>query len=321
MYLKNTLNRAIRSRLKFTLLKPGFVITNAIKYLILKDANLNKYYVIGLLNSSLLNWRFELFSSQNNIRNYEIEDLPFYRAETNVQSAIADAVKTIIELKNARYRWFKICNLWQARMKNSETTLQNILLQDLDALRYGKTEDLWSSNATIYPEPESELLAKSFDEFEVIGDKRTLKIYGVLEDSYELIEEIEFTDDRLMRIVYASIHSLLESRSQLSTLSQLLQKTKVPLIRPDEKRNTVNILLRVENEFNNWKVQEGLTTIPSDIVEIDNEINNLVAKVDYSVFQLYGLNEQEAKVVLDSLKIKPTYRDRVLKQFKGATNV
>jgi Alw26I/Eco31I/Esp3I family type II restriction m6 adenine DNA methyltransferase len=318
---RNTLNRAIRPRLKFTLLRPGFVITNAIKYLILKNTNLNKYYVIGLLNSSLLNWRFELFSSQNNIRNYEIEDLPFYRAETNVQSAIADAVKTIIELKNARYRWFKIWNLWQARMKNSETTLQNILLQDLDALRYGETEDLWSSNATIYPEPESELLAKSFDEFEVIGDKRTLKIYGVLEDSYELIEEIEFTDDRLMRIVYASIHSLLEYRSQLSTLSQLLQKTKVPLIRPDEKRNTVNILLRVENEFNNWKVQEGLTTIPSDIVEIDNEINNLVAKVDYSVFQLYGLNEQEAKVVLDSLKIKPTYRDRVLKQFKGATNV
>jgi Alw26I/Eco31I/Esp3I family type II restriction m6 adenine DNA methyltransferase len=318
---RNTLNRAIRPRLKFTLLPPGLVITNAIKYLILKDANLNKYYVIGLLNSSVLNWRFELFSSQNNIRNYEIEDLPFYRAETNIQSALADSVKTIIELRNARYRWFKIWNHWQMSMKNSEATLQNILLRDLNALRYGETEDLWSSNATLYPESEGEPLMKSFDEFEVIGDKRTLKIYGVLEDSYELIEEIEFTDDRLMRIVYASIHSLLESRSQLSTLSQLLQKTKVPLIRPDEKRNTVNILLRVENEFNNWKLQEGVTTIPSDIVEIDNEIDNSLAKVDYSVFRLYGLDEQEARVVLDSLKIKPTYRDRVLKQFKGATNV
>jgi len=318
---RNTINRAIRPRLKFTLLQPDLVITNAIKYLILKDEKLDKYYVIGLLNSSMLNWRFELFSSQNNIRNYEIEDLPFYRADAKFQLAIADDVKRIIELKNARYKWFRIWDCWQKKMKNNEATLHNILLRDLKSLRHGKTEDLWSSNATLYPESKSELLEKSFDEFEAISNGRKLKIYGLLEDSYELIEEIEFTEDKLMKIVYVSIHSLLESRSKVSTLSQLLQKTKIPLIHPDEKHNTVNILIKVENEFKNWKVKEGLTAIASDIVEIDNEIRNLTAKVDAYVFKLYGLNEDEAKVVLDSLKIKSTYKDEVLKHFRGLTNV
>lgn len=301
---RNTLNRAIRPRLKFTLLKPGLVITNAIKYIIRKDEKLDKYYVIGLLNSSILNWRFELFSSQNNIRNYEIEDLPFYRADAKSQLPITNYVKRIIELKNARYTWFKIWERWQKEMKNNETTLHGILLQDLKSLRYGKNVELWSSKVTIYPELKNELLEKTFKEFEVVGNKRTLKIYGLLEDSYELVEEIEFTEDKLMRTVYASIHSLLESNSKVSTLSQLLQKTRIPLIHPDEKRNTVNILTKVEDEFER-KIKEGLTTIPSDIIALDDEVRSLTVKVDSHVFKLYGLNEEEVKVVLDSLKVKP----------------
>lgn len=312
---RNTLNRALRPRLKFTLLQPGLVITNAIKYLIPKDESLDKYYIIALLNSSILNWRFELFSSQNNIRNYEIEDLPFYRADAKIQSVIADDVKKIIELKKARYIFFKIWDQWQKRMKNKEVTLHDILLNDLNLLRQGKIEELWSDKAILYPELKSEVLEKSFNEFEVIGDGRVLKIYGLLGDSYELIEEIEFTEDKLMKIVYISINLLLESKLKISTLSQLLQKTLIPLIHPNKKRNTVNILIKVENEFENWKVKEGLVTITSDIVTLDNELRSLIAKVDSHVFKLYGLSENEVKVVLDSLKIGSLYRDQVLKYF------
>jgi Alw26I/Eco31I/Esp3I family type II restriction m6 adenine DNA methyltransferase len=326
---RNTLNRMIRPRLKFTLLPASIVITNAIKYIILTcqksegegHISLDKYYVIGLLNSSLLNWRFELFSSQNNIRNYEIEDLPFYRANVNTQSIIGSYVKRIIELKQTRYMWFKLWERWQITMKNDERTLEDILLQDLDSLRYGRIVDLFSSNATVYPKSNNELLNKQFNEFEVIGNDKMLNIYGILEDEYKLICSITFTDERLMRIVYASIYSLLESDSKPCTLSQLYQKTKIPIIKPNIKHNTVNILLKVECEFENWKKQNGFDAIPSDIIEIDNEMNNLITKVDYLVFQLYGLNKNECKVVLDSLKVRPTYRDRILKHFEGVVNV
>src|SRR5699024_7199911 len=34
------------------------------------------YYLLGLLNSKLLNWYFKLFSSNNHVNNYELDNLP-----------------------------------------------------------------------------------------------------------------------------------------------------------------------------------------------------------------------------------------------------
>jgi Alw26I/Eco31I/Esp3I family type II restriction m6 adenine DNA methyltransferase len=310
---RNTINRAMRPRLKFALLQSGIVITNAIKYIIPRDVTLDKYYVIGLLNSSVLNWRFELFSSQNNIRNYEIEGLPFYRADAEGQQAIVDKVKKIIDLKKARYMWFKIWKYWQNVMKTREKTLYDILLQDINLFRYGEAGDSWVSRPTIHPGSKNEILDKKFDRFEVIGEGRKLKIYGLQEDSCDLVEEIEFVSEKLQRIVYASTQLLLESSQEVSTLSQLLKKTKIPLIYPYEKRDTVNILSKVEEEFNRWKDGEKIAVATSDIVEIDNEIRSLVAEADACVFKLYGLDKGEAQVILDSLKIDPLYRQTVLK--------
>uniref|UniRef100_A0A7C3UWU6 site-specific DNA-methyltransferase (adenine-specific) n=1 Tax=candidate division WOR-3 bacterium TaxID=2052148 RepID=A0A7C3UWU6_UNCW3 len=96
---RNTQNRAIRPRLRFVTLPSGFILTNAIKYFIPSDTNLNTKYVIGLLNSTILNWRFELFSTQNNIRNYEIESLPIVRATPDQQAPIISLVDAIIQRK------------------------------------------------------------------------------------------------------------------------------------------------------------------------------------------------------------------------------
>ena len=300
---RNTLNRAVRPRLRFALLQPGIVITNSIKYIIPKDKELDKYYIIAVLNSSLLNWRFELFSSQNNIRNYEIEELPFLRADAKGQQTIASIVKRIIELKQARYTWFKLWDVWQKRLKNRETTLYDILKEDLNSLRYGKSNRAWSRKASAYPESE-----KQFDDFEVRGIGATLRIYGMTGDSYEVAGEIEFTDEKLMRVVYASVVSALESSSKISNLSQLLKKTVIPLITPNEKSNTANILTNIGKEWAN-------SSIPPDIVEIDNKIRDLTAEVDAYVFKLYGLNKDEARVVLESLGVSPLYKDEVLKHF------
>ncbi|HTX43470.1 MAG TPA: TaqI-like C-terminal specificity domain-containing protein, partial [Methanocella sp.] len=86
---RNTQNKACARRLKFALLPPGFVCGNSIKQIILADKSLEPLYLLGLLNSSVLNWHFELFCSQNNIRNYNIEALPIVRAPKDVQDAFA----------------------------------------------------------------------------------------------------------------------------------------------------------------------------------------------------------------------------------------
>ncbi len=97
---RNTINKASKPRLRFAPLGIGYVITNAIKFIIINnDSLMSKEYLISLLNSSILNWRFELFSLQNNIRNYEIEELPIPRISLQVQKIFIIFAKYMLFLK------------------------------------------------------------------------------------------------------------------------------------------------------------------------------------------------------------------------------
>jgi|GEM_PF-6010199 len=94
---RNTQNKACARRLKFAMLPPGYVCGNSIKQIIVTDENIEPLYLLGLLNSSVLNWCFELFCSQNNIRNYNIEALPIARAPQNVQALFARIARLIVD--------------------------------------------------------------------------------------------------------------------------------------------------------------------------------------------------------------------------------
>ncbi|MCD1293844.1 type I restriction endonuclease subunit M [Methanocella sp. CWC-04] len=93
---RNTQNKACRRRLKFAPLPPGYLCGNSIKQIVVTDKDMNGLYLLALLNSSVLNWYFELFCSQNNIRNYSIEALPIPRASKGVQDIFARVAESII---------------------------------------------------------------------------------------------------------------------------------------------------------------------------------------------------------------------------------
>ncbi len=96
---RNTINKASKPRLRFAPLGKGYVITNAIKFIIELDEGVNPNFLITLLNSTILNWRFELFSLQNNIRNYEIESLPIPRISKDEQKPFTILAKYMLFLK------------------------------------------------------------------------------------------------------------------------------------------------------------------------------------------------------------------------------
>ena len=320
---RNTLNRAIRPRLRFTILKPGIIITNAIKYIVLKDAGLDKYYLIGLLNSSLLNWRFELFSSQNNIRNYEIEELPIYRADRELQRVIADKVKKILELKSIRYQWLKIWSRWQKVMKNKEVSLSSLLQNDLNLLRLGNTQDTWTINSSFYLTTGGEgELNKEYADFRILGRDvdPSIEIHGITNNNdEEAICFITFKNRELMLHVYLSLLVTLESRGEVKTLPGLFKRTQIPVI--EEKSTpssnlTPNILKKAWEEVEAWVKHEGVECPELDIARIDNLIEELKGKIDALVFRIYGLEEGEVEVVLSSLKLSPRYRRLVLDYFR-----
>ncbi len=67
-------NTACKKRLKFIFCEPNDVLGNSCNYISSDATILAKLYI--LLNSSLMNWRFKVTSSNNHINNYEIDELP-----------------------------------------------------------------------------------------------------------------------------------------------------------------------------------------------------------------------------------------------------
>ncbi|NMC58125.1 MAG: N-6 DNA methylase, partial [Candidatus Methanofastidiosa archaeon] len=67
-------------RLKMALLPAGIYCANSVNYLIPNDENDNLEYLLGLLNSKVLNWFFVRLSTNSNVNGYEVDNLPIKEA-------------------------------------------------------------------------------------------------------------------------------------------------------------------------------------------------------------------------------------------------
>src|SRR5699024_12047436 len=72
------------------------------------DNNITLYYLLGLLNSKLLNWYFKLFSSNNHINNYELDMLPIPIKEQGTIKRIASLAKQRMDVNDPEELDFEI---------------------------------------------------------------------------------------------------------------------------------------------------------------------------------------------------------------------
>lgn len=85
-------------RLMFTEVPKNYVLANSCNYIYIgkNNENIDLYYVLGLLNSKVMNWYFKLFSSNNHVNNYELDNLPIPTNNKNIIKKISD-----LSLKNS----------------------------------------------------------------------------------------------------------------------------------------------------------------------------------------------------------------------------
>lgn len=90
-----------RRRLAFALIAPRVVVANSCNYLVVaSESSLGSErhlysYLLGVINSSLIEWRFRLTSATNHVGNYEIDSLPIPSPASPDAAAIAEAVAAI----------------------------------------------------------------------------------------------------------------------------------------------------------------------------------------------------------------------------------
>lgn len=89
-------------RLKFSKIPKSIVLGNSCNFIatnsdtLFGEADISLDYLLGILNSLLLNWRFQLTSSNNHIGNYELNELPIATPDASQRSKIEGLVKKLL---------------------------------------------------------------------------------------------------------------------------------------------------------------------------------------------------------------------------------
>ena len=85
-------------RLIMSLVEPGVYLANSCNYLIPTNY-LPAKYILGVMNSKLLNWYFRCFSTNSNVNGYEVESFPMPKTTQIQQQPIINLVNQILETK------------------------------------------------------------------------------------------------------------------------------------------------------------------------------------------------------------------------------
>ncbi len=83
-----------RRRLVFNLFPKNIVVGNSCNYLLVPSED--KYYILGLLNSTFMDWYFRVMNGNNHVANYEIDDFPLPNCTDELKYSISKEVKSLI---------------------------------------------------------------------------------------------------------------------------------------------------------------------------------------------------------------------------------
>jgi DNA-cytosine methyltransferase len=98
-------NMSKERRLTFSIVPSNTVLGNSCNFIVIRENEfgIDQYFMLGLLNSSIMNWYFKLQSSNNHINNYEIDTFPVplhYEKKEEianlVQEYIADKSRSLL---------------------------------------------------------------------------------------------------------------------------------------------------------------------------------------------------------------------------------
>jgi hypothetical protein len=311
----------------------GFYALGKVAFTSLFKEKIPPKYLLALLNSKLLDFYFKkVYETLHMAGGYIRYDIPYLyqlpiaswmdSSKKNLIEQIEVFTERIIQFKKARFKFIDLWHEWCTRLRTNEYSLHDILTSDVELTRRGEFDKAWFSKVSFYPNSEDTIMNKEFKGFEVNcnPNELILKIYGQIDQhTEELVYEIQFTSRELMEHIYLSLLQALTSKVKIKTFLDILTKTIVPIIKEVNKSSnelTPNIVKKAKENFEWWLKEKKIDSVEVDIVKIDNEIEDMEAMIDALVFKLYGLNEDEMKIVFDSLKIPTIYQSKVFEFFR-----
>ena len=98
---REVVNKALKPRLRFALIPKNCVVTHTINFAVVQSdrTKLNAFYILSILNSTLIDYVFQKFSASNHVTIPEIKRLPFLLANEGLQDPFIILAKYMLFLK------------------------------------------------------------------------------------------------------------------------------------------------------------------------------------------------------------------------------
>jgi hypothetical protein len=84
-------------RLKMTMAEIPYFCANSVNYLLPDMTDDFDYFILGILNSKLLNWYFAKLSTNSNVNGYEIDSLPIKLGTSEQRNKIIQLVRELLK--------------------------------------------------------------------------------------------------------------------------------------------------------------------------------------------------------------------------------
>jgi len=106
-----------KKRIEFTLIPRGSVLGNSTNFITLENFPKSKmldelYFLMAILNNSVVEWYFRIFNKNNHIANYELDVIPIPTIDPKRKQQIKKMIKNLIEMNNTDKSKFElICKI------------------------------------------------------------------------------------------------------------------------------------------------------------------------------------------------------------------
>jgi hypothetical protein len=290
---RRLVHRSETWKLHFSVLEKPYATSDGVRFILVKDENLSLLFLLGILNSALLNWRYKIFSRTYNVMTYEIESLPIVRATPEQQAPIISLVDAIIQKKK---EYHSISQNIEDYVKFEELNLIRLddfiknCLEDFSVLSSirAKTENF------------DALRLRIENDFAIIeyGIKRKIEEYEIEQED----EEGEEIKGKHVINWFEAGSGKIKDKDAIEFLSKILKGTK-NFSKAKQKTIWQKIAEVKVPEFNE-AAKEGFLNYKSAIEKaelLDEEITKIDRAIDRLVYDLYGLTEEEIQVVEKSI--------------------
>ena len=126
-----------RHRLKMTIIPAGIYCANSVNYLNFSEP-VNKKYILGLLNSSLLDYIFKISSTNSNVNGYEVDNLPIIIAPEYIQNDIESIVNKLLEEKQKADCSNILCEQYEKEINQIIYNLYNLTDSEINIIEGNK---------------------------------------------------------------------------------------------------------------------------------------------------------------------------------------